>query len=63
MRNIPFVDLKAGFAPIKHDVMKALDIKPGPEVGKILNRLFKEVVEKKVPNEKKVLLKKIKEIS
>ena len=25
MRNIPFVDLKAGFAPIKHDVMKALE--------------------------------------
>lgn len=25
MRNIPFVDLKAGFAPIKHEVMSAIE--------------------------------------
>jgi len=38
------------------DVMKKLNLKPGPEVGKILDKLFVEVVEKKLPNEKKELL-------
>jgi tRNA nucleotidyltransferase (CCA-adding enzyme) len=43
------------------DVMKELNIKPGPEVGKILEKLFEEVVEKKVENKKEELLEKIKE--
>jgi len=43
-----------------NDVMKALNIKPGPEVGEILERLYKEVVEKKIPNEKKELMKRLK---
>ncbi len=38
------------------DVMKELNIKSGPEVGKILEKLFKEVVEKKIENEKTILL-------
>lgn len=45
------------------DVMKTLDIKPGPEVGKILESLFKKVLDKKAPNEKNALLEKLKEIS
>lgn len=39
-----------------HDIMKALNLKPGPKVGEILNGLFKNVVDKKIPNEKKALL-------
>ena len=42
-----------------NDVMKKLNLKPGPEVGKILNDLFDKVVEKKVENEKDALLKAI----
>ena len=44
-----------------NDVMKELNLKPGPEVGKILNDLFDKVVEKKVENEKEELLKTLKE--
>jgi len=39
-----------------HDVMKTLGIKPGPEIGKILAKLFDDVVEGKLKNDKKVLL-------
>lgn len=46
-----------------NDVMKELKLKPGPEVGKILNDLFDKVVEKKVENEKEVLLKKLRTLS
>ena len=42
-----------------NDVMKVLDIKPGPKVGEILEKIFEEVVEKKVENERKGLLKKL----
>ncbi|MFI5241029.1 MAG: CCA tRNA nucleotidyltransferase [Microgenomates group bacterium] len=42
------------------DVMKELKIKPGPEIGKILNDLFEKVAEKKVPNQKDKLLEAIK---
>lgn len=45
-----------------NDVMKSLGIRPGPLVGKVLNQLFEEVVENKKKNEKKYLLKRIKEI-
>lgn len=44
-----------------HDIMKELNIKPGPEIGKILNQIFNEVVEKKVPNKKKELVSWLKE--
>jgi tRNA nucleotidyltransferase/poly(A) polymerase len=40
-----------------NDVMKELNLPPGPEVGKILNDLFDKVVEKKLENEKDILLK------
>jgi len=44
------------------DVMKALGIRPGPRVGRILNQLFEEVAEDKKKNERKYLLKRIKVI-
>lgn len=46
-----------------YDVMKVLKIKPGPKVGEILKKIFDEVVNKKIPNEKEVLLKRITSIS
>lgn len=39
-----------------HDVMKKLGLKPGPEVGKILNDLFEKVVNKEIENNKEDLL-------
>lgn len=44
-----------------NDVMKELGIDPGPKVGEILNKLFKEVVEKKIENDGDILLKRLKE--
>ena len=44
------------------DVMKELNIKPGPEVGKILDQLFEEVVDKKIDNNKKDLTKRLKDL-
>lgn len=42
------------------DVMKILNLKPGPKVGEILTRLFNDVVDKKVANEKKALVERLK---
>ncbi|MGB6839007.1 MAG: HD domain-containing protein [Microgenomates group bacterium] len=44
-----------------HDVMKELNIKPGPKVGEILEQLYEEIVEKKIPNEKKALMNHLKQ--
>ncbi len=41
------------------DVMKILNLKPGPKVGKILNGLFAEVLEDAKKNERKYLLGKL----
>lgn len=38
------------------DVMKELNLKPGPEVGKILNDLFEKVVNKEIENKKEALI-------
>jgi len=46
-----------------NDIMKELKINPGPLIGRFLNQLFEEVVEKKIKNEKEVLLKRLKEIA
>lgn len=46
-----------------NDVMKLLKMSPGPKVGAILEKLFDEVVEKKVANEKAALTKRVKEFS
>lgn len=51
-------DLKVG----GNDVIRTLSISPGPIVGKILNQLFQEVAKDKKRNEKKHLLKRIREI-
>jgi putative nucleotidyltransferase with HDIG domain len=45
-----------------HDIMKELNIKPGPGVGEVLQKLYKEVVSKKVPNQKENLIKRLKEL-
>jgi len=45
-----------------NDVMKELGIGPGPEIGRVLNKLFEEVENKNLPNDKKALLKKIREL-
>jgi tRNA nucleotidyltransferase (CCA-adding enzyme) len=45
------------------DVMKILNISPGPKVGEILQQLYNEVVKKKIANEKKVLIERLGEIS
>jgi len=44
-----------------NDVMKELNLKPGPKVGEILEQLFEEVEEKKIPNKKKALLAHLKQ--
>jgi tRNA nucleotidyltransferase (CCA-adding enzyme) len=41
------------------DVMQKLNLQPGPKVGEILNILFEEVVEGKIPNEKEALFKQL----
>lgn len=51
-------DLKVG----GNDIMKILKLKPGPQVGKILNQLFKDVEEKKIPNERETLIEKARKL-
>lgn len=43
------------------DVMKVLEIKPGPKVGEVLNKLFDEVADEKSKNERERLLERIRE--
>lgn len=45
------------------DVMNELEIKPGPKIGKILQKLFEEVDEDLEKNNKEYLLKRVKEIN
>ena len=45
-----------------NDVMKELNLKPGPKVGEILQKLFEEVDEDLSKNNKEYLLKRIKQI-
>jgi tRNA nucleotidyltransferase (CCA-adding enzyme) len=42
------------------DVMKALNVKPGPIIGKVLNDLFSEVEAGTLNNEREVLLERLK---
>jgi hypothetical protein len=46
-----------------HDVMKILGIKPGPQVGKVLNALFEEILEDPKKNQREYLLDRIKIIA
>jgi len=45
-----------------NDVMKILNIQPGPMVGRLLEKIFNEVVKEGTPNERNILLKRIEEI-
>lgn len=42
-----------------HDIMKELNLKPGPKIGEIMDELFQAVVAKEVKNTKPALLKKL----
>jgi len=44
------------------DVMKTLKLKPGPQIGQVLKKLFDQVVEGKIKNEKEALLKEFDKI-
>ena len=43
--------------------MRELGIKPGPQVGEVLNKLYDEVVEKTLENIKPALLLRLKEMN
>ena len=45
-----------------HDVMKILNLKPGPKIGKILNELFEEVMEDSKKNNPEYLLNRLREM-
>jgi putative nucleotidyltransferase with HDIG domain len=45
-----------------NDIMKELNIKPGPKIGLILQKLFEEVDEDLTKNNKEYLLKRLKEL-
>lgn len=45
-----------------NDIMKILNIKPGPTIGKILNRIFEEVDEDLSKNNKEYLTKRVLEL-
>ncbi len=45
-----------------NDVMKELNLSPGPTIGEILNKLYREVVNQKTENDRKVLLARLKKI-
>lgn len=46
-----------------NDVMKALNVKPGPIIGKLLSELFTEVESGKLMNEREALLKRLDEVN
>lgn len=46
-----------------NDVMKVLNMKPGPKIGEILQKLFEEVDEDLTKNNKEFLIKRIKDLS
>ena len=46
-----------------NDVMKTLNIKPGPKVGEILQKLFEEVLEDSSKNKSGYLLERIKQFA
>lgn len=46
-----------------NDVMRVLNLKPGPKIGKILQDLFDEVIEQKITNERTVLLSRLNKLN
>jgi tRNA nucleotidyltransferase/poly(A) polymerase len=45
-----------------NDVMEELNIKPGPKVGEILQKLFEEVDEDLSKNNREYLIKRVREV-
>jgi tRNA nucleotidyltransferase (CCA-adding enzyme) len=45
------------------DVMKELGLKPGPQIGKILEEIFKEVENKELENKREALIERLKTIT
>lgn len=45
-----------------YDVMRILNLSPGPQVGKILKKIFNEVIEKKLENKRETLIKFLKNV-
>ncbi|QQS44011.1 CCA tRNA nucleotidyltransferase [Candidatus Roizmanbacteria bacterium] len=60
VQNVPFTvhDLKI----TGHDVMEVLGIKPGPKIGDIMDQIFEEVDDEKIPNEREALLARLREL-
>ena len=48
---------------IHGDDLKAIGMAPGPRMGEILKELWEEVLDEKIPNEKKALLERAEELS
>ncbi|OGK52665.1 hypothetical protein A2970_01430 [Candidatus Roizmanbacteria bacterium RIFCSPLOWO2_01_FULL_44_13] len=46
-----------------NDVIKMLELKPGPKIGEVLKKIFDEVENKKLKNERKILLEEIKKFA
>ena len=46
-----------------NDVIKMLKLKPGPKIGEVLKKIFDEVENKKLKNERKILLEEIKKFA
>ncbi len=46
-----------------NEIMKILNIKPGPKVGEVLKKLFDDVVNKKIENKKEVLIEEVKRLN
>ena len=42
------------------DIMEMFNIKPGPEIGRILKHLFEDVLDEKCVNEREALLERVK---
>lgn len=46
-----------------NDIMKELNLKPGPKIGELLQKLFEEVEEDLSKNKKELLIKRVKELT
>ena len=46
-----------------HDIMRELNITPGPKIGKILSKLFEEAEEDLSKNNREHLLKRVKDLA
>lgn len=60
VQHIPFSvhDLKI----TGHDVMEVMNIKPGPQIGDIMDQIFEEVDDEKLHNDREALLARLTEL-